>query len=96
MVRQTGELGDDIPGNVSRLVEVELTVVVLTDDKFYGILFRSTKACHQGCVGIVEYGAPSDFFGRLGHLLVDEGPLLDLSLEFLPLALLYFGIFYMF
>ena len=67
--------------------------MVSTDDEFYSSLFCPTKACHQGCIGIVKDGAPSDFFGRLGHLLVDEGPLLDLGPEFLPLALLYFGIF---
>ena len=93
LVRQASELGDDISGNVNRSIEVEPTVVVSNDDEFYGSFFCSTKAFHQGCVGIVEDGAPSNFFSRLGHLLVDEGPLLDLGLEFLPLALLYFGIF---
>ena len=92
LVRQNSKFGDDIPSDVDRLVEVEPTIVVSTDNEFYGHFFCSTKACHQGCVGIVKDDGISNFFSGLGHSLVDEGPLLNLSPEFLPLALLYFGI----
>ena len=67
--------------------------MVSTDDKLNDSFFCSTKACHQGHVGIVEDGAPSDLFSRLGHLPVDKGPILVLGQDFLSLALLDFSIF---
>ena len=93
MVRHTSKFGDDIPGDVDQLVEVELTIVVSIDNEFYGRFFCATKACHQGCIGIVKYGALSYFFSGLGHSLIDEGPFLDIGPDFLPLPLLHFGIF---
>ena len=93
MVGQTSKSGDNIPGNVDRPIEVESTVVVTADNEFDRYFFRPTKACHQWCVRVVEEGSLLDFFSGLGHPFVYIGPFLDFCLEFLPLAILNFGIF---
>ena len=74
--------------------EVELAVVVTTDNEFNSCFFRPTEACHQWCVRVVEDGALPNFLSGLGHSVVDIGPLLDLCPEFLEWALLYLCVFY--
>ena len=93
MVGQTGKLGDNIPGDIDRLVEVEPAVMVATDNEFNSCFLRPTEACHQWCVRIVENDALLNFLSSLAHSVIDKGPLLDLLPEFLKWALLDLCIF---
>ena len=93
MVGQTRKFGDNIPSDINRLVEVESTIMVATDNEFNSCFLRPTEACHHWCFRVVEDAAPPNFLSGLGHFIVFIGPLLDLLPEFLKWALLDLGIF---